>query len=114
MRSQIKPEDQRIIKTLKYIQVNYNRKLTLKEIADYVRLSPEHLCRLFKQSMGATLFGYVNNLRLEKAEELVRNNKNQLKNVAYAIGLTPKYFWKLFKDKNGISPSEYVENNKRL
>ncbi len=113
MRTQEKSVNQSIIMAIEFIYANYYHKFPLKEIADHIGLSRQHFCRLFKKSIDITLTGYINNLRLERSIELMKEDESRLKCIADSVGLSPKYFWKLFKDKYGVSPSQYREKIKK-
>ncbi|MBN2222867.1 MAG: helix-turn-helix transcriptional regulator, partial [Vallitaleaceae bacterium] len=54
----------RLESSIQYIQENYSKAISLKEIAKVATLQPEYFCRLFKKTMGVTYLTYINELRL--------------------------------------------------
>jgi AraC-like DNA-binding protein len=57
---------------------------------------------------GRTVSDFVRNVRLEKAEDLIKNTDLNISEVVYSIGLTSRsYFCKIFKKKYDCSPKEY-------
>jgi len=93
---------------IKYIQENYKKNITLTELAEYVRLSKNHLCMLFKQEIGENFTDYVNKLRINEAKILILEKNFQVKEASYEVGINnERYFCKLFKKYTGCSPMEY-------
>lgn len=93
-----------------YINHNYNKHITLTLIAEKVNLSSSYLCRLFKSEMGMSITNYINQLRMEKAGELLRNSSINvyMKEISAAVGIDDQlYFSRIFKKYYGVTPSEY-------
>lgn len=102
---------QAVQKAADYIKRNYNKKLTIDEIARAVYLSPCYLSRIFKQTLGCTLMEYKNQVRIEKAKKMLRNPKYNIMQVAEKSGFDdPAYFTRVFKRVEGITPSRFKQN----
>ncbi|WP_206810070.1 PocR ligand-binding domain-containing protein [Paradesulfitobacterium ferrireducens] len=102
---------QAIQKAADYIQRNYNKKITIDEIAQVVYLSPCYLSRIFKQSLGCTLMEYLTQIRIERAKIMLRNPKYNIMQVAEESGFEdPGYFTRVFKKIEGITPSRFKQN----
>jgi len=81
---------------------------SIKSICSKSGLSPNKLQEGFKFMHGRTVSDYVRNVRLEKAEDLIKNTDLNISEVVYTIGLTSRsYFCKIFKNKYDCSPKEY-------
>ena len=77
-------------------------------LAEAVGLSPRQLHRRVKELTGLTTGGYIRMMRLERAEQLFRQQAGQVAEVAYAVGFNDaKYFSRLFRQTYGCTPSEY-------
>lgn len=97
-----------ISNAIKYIQKNYKKNITLAELAEYVNLSKNHLCMLFKQETGENFTDYVNKLRINEAKLLIAEKNYHVKEASYEVGINnERYFCKLFKKFTGCSPMEY-------
>ncbi len=97
-----------IKKALKYIYSNYANIEGLPEIADEVGLNPEYFSRLFKSELGVNFSVFLNNYRLDRAEELLKNTDKRLYEIAEETGFSSlSYFSRKFKEKFGITPFEY-------
>ncbi|WP_157491778.1 helix-turn-helix transcriptional regulator [Maribacter thermophilus] len=71
-------------------------------------ISPSKLQLGFKFMHDATLGEYIRNVRLKKAEELIRTTDMNISEVVYSIGFTSRsYFCKIFKNKYNCSPKAY-------
>lgn len=97
--------NEHINKILKYIDDNIYDKLTLKEISDYVNLSKEYTCAIFKREMNQTLTEYINERKLLLARELILSREMPLSDVASQMGFDNyNYFCRLFKAYYGMTP----------
>jgi AraC family transcriptional regulator of arabinose operon len=88
-----------------YIETNYNRPLSLKDLAARVHLSVPHLCACFKQHFGVAVMRYVIQLRLHQAVYLLQDRALNVTEIARQVGYDDIfYFSKLFKTHYGVSP----------
>ncbi|MBF9014606.1 helix-turn-helix domain-containing protein [Oceanispirochaeta sp. M2] len=93
----------------RYVEENYQRDLTLSEIAETVFLSPVYFCRLFKELTGLNFLTYLTNHRMEKAKELLVTNQYKIGEVGQLVGYNnTKYFTRVFKKHCGVTPSDYI------
>lgn len=97
-------------KAIEYIHEHYNEQVTLNEVADSIYVSTFYISRMFKKELGKNFVDYLNDVRIEKAKELLKDVKYKTYEVADMVGISdPHYFSKLFKKHSGITPSEYRE-----
>lgn len=98
-----------VIKKVKsYIKGHLDGDTSLYALSSHVHLCPEHLLRLFKKQEGITILQYINNLKLEKAKQMLSQTDTQIKDIATALGFTSSgYFGRFFKSKMGITPNVY-------
>lgn len=94
---------------IKYMNENYNQKISLEQIAHNMYLSPVYISKIFKEETGESPINYLIKIRLEKAQDiLVREKNSSIKNIANQVGYDDAYhFSKLFKKYYGISPLYY-------
>lgn len=98
----------RFKKLLLYIDENYAEPITVSKAAKIVNLNPYHFCKIFKKTTGSTLVEYINYIRINAAERLLRDSDYSITEIADLIGFgNPNYFTKLFKQHKGISPSQW-------
>lgn len=80
----------------------------LDELAKGAHVTPQHLCRVFKESLGLGPIECAQALRLELATTLVERTEQSLQAVAERYGFSsPFHFSKVFKQAYGMSPAQY-------
>lgn len=93
---------------LAYINENYNRKITLKEVADNTYVSQWHLSKLLNRHTGQSFSEILNTARIEKAKELLADPALRIGDVAEEVGfLDLAHFSRVFKKVTGISANEF-------
>jgi len=91
-----------------YLIENFSKSLSLDKIAWEVRLSREHLARIFHQCTGTTVFEYLTTLRIEAAKTLLSDPKWMIHQVGEKCGFSsPTLFGRTFKRLVGATPLEY-------
>lgn len=107
----IKPEQQANIsvrRAISYMKENLDKKISLGELADYVGLSAAHLSRLLKKETGKNFVDINNELKIEKAIELLKEGTYKVYEISNMVGIDNyAYFYQLFKKITGKSPKEY-------
>jgi len=97
-----------IREALQYLSANFGQKLMLRDIAEYLHISPNYLCERFRRETGETISDYLMGLRMERAKQLLQDVNYRVADIAWAVGFTdPKYFSSTFKKQVGMSPMEY-------
>lgn len=95
---------------LSFIEDNYNRDISLVEIAEKVSMNPSYFSVMFKREVGETYMDYLIRLRIEKAQELLATTCEKVYKVGECVGYhNPKYFSRIFRQVTGMTPNEYRE-----
>lgn len=80
----------------------------LETIAEVACLSKFHFLRLFRQFYGVSPYQYLQQLRIEKAERLLRRPGSSVADVAAELGFeNSSSFSRLFKKHRGVYPSQF-------
>src|SRR5262249_52147659 len=79
--------DPRIQLVKAMIESNFDRELTVSEMARFVNLSVSHLQHLFKNDMDQSPARYVQAVRLERARELLESSSLSIKQILIQIGV---------------------------
>lgn len=91
-----------------YVCKHYREKIYLDEIADLLGISSSYLSRLFKRETGISLQEFVNDIRVEKAANLLIYSDEPLPGIAEYVNFpTQSYFGKIFKQKMNMTPGQY-------
>lgn len=103
-----------IKKAIQFINDNYNKKISLEDIASYVGISKYYFSVLFKKDQGITFSSYLNTVRIEKAKQLLKNPQTTINDIVYEVGFNdPQYFSKTFKKYIGMTVTEYRSKYER-
>lgn len=93
---------------LKYIEKNLASKLTIEELADVMHLHPNYFIRAFKSFFGVSPIRFINNMRMDKAKQLLSEDEMSVSQIAKFVGIDDIfYFSRQFKKYNGYTPTEY-------
>lgn len=95
-------------KLVGYLEVHYNEKISLDQIAENMYLSPFYISKIFKSETGDTPIRHLINIRLEKAKQLLETGYGgSVQEVAAMVGYDDAYhFSKLFKKRYNITPTQ--------
>ena len=93
---------------IEYMNMNYEKKLTVSTLAEMAGYSVSRLLHLFSETIGKPPMRYLRDIRLANACELLDTSEYPVSEVADLCGFNdPLYFSRVFADKYGLSPSVY-------
>lgn len=78
---------------------------SLAELARESGLNPTKLTSAFRAEFGTSVFGYLQEHRLQQAHALIANGDATVAEAAFRVGYTPAHFSSLFRKRFGIPPS---------
>ncbi|MCR4605752.1 MAG: AraC family transcriptional regulator [Eubacterium sp.] len=97
-----------IAKAMDYVRNNLNTKLTLEQIAKAVNLSPNYLATRFHKETGSTVQDYVRDVRIDVAEQMLKDSEYSLTEIARGLGFgSNSHFIKVFREKKNITPKQF-------
>jgi AraC family transcriptional regulator len=99
----------RINRVIDHIEGNYDRNLTLRELAEVASFSPYHFHRVFRSTVGETLYSFIQRLRLEKAAiKLVRSPRQSITSIGLECGFSnSSAFARAFRDRYATTASQW-------
>lgn len=105
--------DTRFEKILSYIHHQYtDPSLSISKIADMFFYNKKYLSSLFVKKTGVHFSEYLNQLKIQQAELLMKQPDLSISVIAAKCGFTnASYFSKVFKDAKGCSPQEYIKKH---
>ncbi|MBQ9965163.1 MAG: helix-turn-helix domain-containing protein [Clostridia bacterium] len=98
---------------IKYLNENTDKQLSLKEISKQFSYSLSSIKRIFKEETGSSIITYFNNIRMERAKEMLLRSKMSIEGIAASLGFSNSYYFSTsFKKNFGESPSKFRTENK--
>jgi AraC-like DNA-binding protein len=93
---------------LEYIDLNLNKSLSLKELADYAGMSAPNLAYYFRKELGSTCLEYMAAKRVEEACILLNDSSLSIKEISAMVGFCDaSHFIKVFREARGQTPKQY-------
>ncbi|PAE09369.1 hypothetical protein CHI12_01215 [Terribacillus saccharophilus] len=93
-----------------YIYQHLYEVLTLKQLADMLKMNPTYLSARFKQEVGMPIRTYIQHLRIEEAKLLLRLTDQSLLHITALLHFHDQsYFTKVFKKHTGLTPRLFRE-----
>jgi AraC-like DNA-binding protein len=104
------PHNKGIERCIELIHANYQHTYSSRELAEVAGVSPSYFRYLFKQSTGLSPLQYQNQIKIDKAKDLLLSGECNVTEAAEAVGFANIYYFsRLFKKLTGIPPSQYSE-----
>lgn len=93
------------------IKQNIAKPFSILELSKLVGLNDFKLKKGFKDLFGNTIFGYINDLRMQEAKVLLTNTQRSIAEISYHVGFkNPQHFTVAFKRKFGFLPKTFRIN----
>ena len=93
---------------IKYLGTYFTDDISLKTIADYLKMNPNYIGALFKRETGETFTNYLTKLRIDRAKELLLTTDMSISEICTASGFNDYfYFIKTFKKITGTTPGKF-------
>jgi len=103
----------RINEILRYSLENFNKEISIEEIAQLIHMTPSAFCKYFKKHTMKTYITFLNEIRIERAcQMLINRSTDNISEVAYQCGFnTVVHFNRVFKNILQSSPSQFMHNH---
>ena len=102
-----------IQEAVNYMELNYQRELTVEEIAHACQLNRSYFSKLFKEKKGCPPQEFLIRLRLAKAADLMKNTTVPIGDISASCGYANQlHFSRAFKQRYGVSPREWRAQNR--
>ena len=104
--------DKTIQQIIQYMNLNYQNQITLSDIAKTFGFTESYLSKRFKSLVGTGINEYINYIRIEHAERLLKTQQYTITEIATRCGFNESsYFASVFKKFKGITPYKFSKNN---
>ncbi|MEQ8475119.1 AraC family transcriptional regulator [Fulvivirga sp.] len=106
------PYDQERINAIyDHVSDNYQKSITIDEMADIVNMTVPSFCRFFKRATNKTFSLFLNQYRISQACDLLIEKNLAVGEIAYQVGFqSATYFNSQFKKIVGQNPASYIKS----
>ncbi len=106
-------ENDKINESIKFINANYEKEISLDDLALNVSLSKSYFIKLFTKTMKTTPIEYLKRIRLQNAKKMLLANRLSITKISQQCGFnSPSYFTKTFKEFYNETPKEFMQRLK--
>ena len=96
-----------------YVRGNYQKKILLTAICDYVGVSKSVFFDFFQRYYGCTFISYLNTYRVKQAVQQLKTSNKSISDIAYECGFESlNWFNAKFKANMNLTPGEYRDQNR--
>lgn len=93
---------------LEFINSNFSEAISAKDICTRFGYNETYFCRRFKKITGVTVMQYIQILRMEKAQKLLRKSGEKVEDIAWQCGFSDvSYFSNCFKKHFDMTPTAF-------
>ncbi|MBQ8297114.1 MAG: helix-turn-helix transcriptional regulator [Ruminococcus sp.] len=104
--------EKRLKRMLSFIHENFQKELTIEEIAKSANISKSECFRCFKTMIDKKPISYLNEYRLKHAVDLLLTTDMQITEICFSCGFNHiSYFGKMFRRYYGITPKQFRNSN---
>lgn len=98
----------RIKQVHEFVEIEYHRKIYLRELAAKVNMSEQSFSRFFTKMMGRSFFTFLNDYRINIANRMLIDTDKPIAQISYSCGYeSPSFFFKQFQKRNNCTPLKY-------
>lgn len=107
-RGQRDHEDEEILKAQTFIEQNYDKDISVEQIAEQAHMSRRNFIRRFKKATHNTPLEYLQRVKIEAAKKALEKSAQNISSLMYEVGYNDaKTFRNVFKRFTGLTPQEY-------
>lgn len=91
-----------------YVCNHYAEPITLSDVATKFHMNTGYFCQYFKKNKGINYIQFINQIRIDKAKELLLQTSLSTEQISEQVGIVNvNYFFRLFKKNTGMTVGEY-------
>ncbi len=103
-----KSHQELVEKAIEYMRNNYDKHISLDEVASGIFLSKNYFRQIFKKTTGMSISSFTQDLRIKEACRLLETTDMSSIDISYKCGYNDlKFFYSTFKKTVGMTPAEY-------
>ncbi len=101
----------RLLPVIEYIDLHFTENITLNTLSSMIKVTPQHLCRMFRDSLGMRPLEYVSQKRIRAAQDYLASTSKPISEISVLCGYdNMNYFYRMFRKYVGVTPAAYRLN----
>ncbi len=105
-----KEDNLKLKKIFDHISRNFEKRITLEEVAGLINLTPTAFCRFFKLRTNKTFSQFLIEVRINQACKMLSNGNFNVTETFFSCGYNnSSNFHRHFRQHTGLTPSEYKD-----
>ncbi len=101
-------DDEDVLKAQTYIEENYQKPMSVEEVAEQANMSKRNFIRRFKKATQNTPLEYIQRVKIEAAKKSLEKGTQNISSLIYDVGYNDaKSFRNVFKRFTGLTPQNY-------
>jgi AraC-like DNA-binding protein len=105
-----KEDNLKLQKVFNFITKNFDKRITLEEVAGLINLTPTAFCRFFKLRTNKTFSQFLIEVRISQACKMLSNGNYNVTETFFSCGYNnSSNFHRHFRQYTGLTPSEYKD-----
>ena len=102
------PLNEPVERAARFIESHYAEAISLTDVSDALRVTPNYLSSVFHSGTGETYIKYLTRVRMQHAAAMLCGTDLRIAEIAKACGyFSDKNFFHVFKRAYGVTPNEY-------
>ena len=103
------------LEVLDFIEANYDKKISVSELAEISQMSKYHFIRKFKSIYSETPYGYITRVKVNKAKSFLITSNLPVDEISIKVGFNDTVtFIRSFKNFTGVTPNNFRKSNLHL
>lgn len=96
---------------IEYMKSNIYSNVSLKDLCSHFLIGKTQLCKIFKESAGASPMAYYQTLKIKESKKLIREKSYSVSQISEMLGYSSIHiFSRAFKNATGMSPTSYEKS----
>lgn len=91
-----------------YIREHCRERVTSRQLEEHFHHNFDYMNRKFKETMGMTIFQFLEKYRIEESKKLLESNRFSVAEIAESLGFCNAYYFsRVFKKQENMTPTQY-------
>ena len=96
-----------------YIYAHLGERITVKNIADHIKVSVSYLSQEFSKEVGKSISDFIREKKIKMAQEMLLNTDLSISEISYRLSFSSQsHFIQIFSSLIGMTPKKFRDNSR--